>query len=81
MFKKKEENKILVQLYYWYRKIQRVILAIAVMINIAFVGFVVNEGNLWVFLMFGLNLYVAGWAYFAFMSKHKKPKEKNPDVE
>lgn len=82
MFKKKEEkeNKF-VHLYYFYKKIQRWLLAIAVLINVIFVIFVVNEGNLAILILFALNLYVAGWAYFEFMRDMKKHKEKNPDVK
>jgi len=81
MFKKKKENEKHVQLYFYYRKIQRIILAVSIFVNIVFVSFVMSEGNLGVFLIFGLNLYVAGWAYWEFMRKQKKEKEKNPIVK
>lgn len=81
MFKKKEENKTLVQIYYYYRRLQRILLAIAVLINILFIAFVAGEGSFGVFFIFALNLYVAGSAYWEFMQKQKKHKEKNPDVK
>lgn len=86
MFKgnqEEEEVEFIIRMYWLYRKLTRGLIACSFIINMVFALFVIREGNNWVALVFGLNVFVATWAYYTLVRQHpkeKKPKEKNPIV-
>jgi len=73
-----EQAEYIIKMYFLYRKMTRGLIACSFIVNMIFAFFVIYEGNFAVSLIFGLNVFVASWAYLKVSKEFPKKKKAIP---